>query len=73
MRIRRTDTGQVSVTDESHGSAVTFVTSIYGGPVVMVTGAMQVFVDRAVTARCGDLVADPHGWVARFWHDAVTA
>ena len=43
-----------------HGSAVTFVTSIYGGPVVMVTGAMQVFVDRAVTARCGDLVADPH-------------
>lgn len=24
MRIRRTDTGQVSVTDESHGPAVTF-------------------------------------------------
>ena len=43
------------------------------GLLIMVTGAMQVFVDRAVTARCGDLVADPNGWVARFWHDAVTA
>jgi hypothetical protein len=26
------------------------------GLLIMVTGAMQVFVDRAVTARCGDLV-----------------
>lgn len=44
---------------------VTFVGSVYGGPVVMVTGYGSHFIDRAVVERCGsELNID---WVMRFF------
>lgn len=44
---------------------VTFVGSIHGGPVVMVTGVGSQFVDRAVKERCGGKLNVE--WVMRFF------
>lgn len=43
---------------------VTFVTSVYGGPVVMVTGVGSTFVDHDVSERCGEFGVE---WVMRFF------
>lgn len=44
---------------------VTFVSSVYGGPVCMVTGVGSVFVDREVRDRCGEQLSVE--WVMRFF------
>lgn len=44
---------------------VTFVRSMHGGPVVMVTGIGSVFVDRDVRDRCGEKLDVE--WVMRFF------
>lgn len=55
--------------DEAELSRVSFVGSVYGGPVVMVTAGNPggVFVAAAVLERCGSLESTaPRVWVARF-------
>ena len=56
--------------DSEPVETVRFVGSAYGGPVVMVSpNGTQVFVDRAVTERCGATLTPE--WVRRFYGQAV--
>lgn len=57
-------TARVRYPDEAPHD-VTFVSSIYGGPIVMCTGDLQVFVDRAVKDRIGSTL-NPE-WVRKFF------
>ena len=60
--------GQVSAVavydDGDYSSIIELVGSIYGGPVVLVTDASQVFVTDP--SRFGDFGVDPRGYVRRF-------
>lgn len=46
-------------------STVRFYGSSYGGPVLMRSGALTVWVDGSVSARCGGILSAD--WVRRFF------
>jgi hypothetical protein len=58
---------EVQYPDETP-ETLTFVGSVYGGPIVMVTSAGQTFVSSDVTDRIGSKL--DAGWVARFFGGA---
>ena len=47
---------------------VTFVGNAYGGPIVMVTPAAEVFVSSRVTERIGSILDE--SWIRRFFAES---
>jgi hypothetical protein len=52
-------------------NVVTFVGSVFGGPIVMVTAAGETFVSQAVTDRLGSKLTE--AWVRAFFGSDVSA